>query len=333
MTVYDLESIDPAAVNTSHALVVDLVGEGRRVLDVGCSTGYLGRALIDRGCSVDGVEIDPEAAQIAREHLGTVDVLDLDRDDLAEALAGRTYDRIVFADVLEHLMQPQRVLAAAATLLAPGGQIVISVPNVAHGSLRLGLLQGLWEYRDTGLLDRTHIRFFHRRSIVELVTGAGLGVTRLRSTVVDPLASEVELDRENLPDALVGWVRAQAEAFDYQYVLSAAPSDAPGPVPPLERAAEIPEMVEVDDRGRLQDVAALQADVARLRRSVLTLRDHAVGAEAELGHARRERDRFEQEAAAARHDLVELRRSRSWRVGQLLVTPLSRVRTAVRGRS
>jgi 2-polyprenyl-3-methyl-5-hydroxy-6-metoxy-1,4-benzoquinol methylase len=166
VTVYDMESIDPEAANTSHALVLELVGRDRRVLDVGCSTGYLGKVLADRGCVVDGVEIDAEAADLAREHLHTVTEIDLDRDDLAQALAGAQYDCIVMADVLEHLTRPEAVLESAISLLAPGGEVVISVPNVTHGSLRLALMQGRWDYRDTGLLDRTHIRFFTRDSIL-----------------------------------------------------------------------------------------------------------------------------------------------------------------------
>ena len=176
MTVYDLESIDPEALNTSHAQVAVLVGNDKTVLDVGCSTGYLARVLISQGCTVDGVEIELEAAEIARRHLRNVFVVDLDRDDLAAEVGETRYDSIVMADVLEHLVDPGRALSAAASLLAEGGEIVISVPNVAHGALRLALLQGRWDYRETGLLDRTHLRFFNRESIVELIRGAGLTV-------------------------------------------------------------------------------------------------------------------------------------------------------------
>lgn len=331
MTVYDLGSIDPEAANSSHVLVVDLVGADQRVLDIGCSTGYLGKELVRRGCTVDGVEVDPEAAEAARAHLRTVTTLDLDRDDLAEALAGEQYDRIVLADVLEHLMRPQDVLEAAASLLAPGGKIVISVPNVSHGSLRLGLMQGRWRYRDTGLLDRTHIRFFTRDTIVELVHAAGLSVERLRSTTLDPLDSEIEIDRNNLPDALVGWVRSQPEAFNYQYVLLVEPG-AERRVPPLEPAEVLPSMLEVHEASsELQDVAALQAERLALLRKVLTLRDHAVGAEAELGQARRDRERAERRFGEARQELEAVRASASWRLGHTAVAPLSKARRVLRG--
>jgi 2-polyprenyl-3-methyl-5-hydroxy-6-metoxy-1,4-benzoquinol methylase len=314
-------------------LVVDLVGPDQRVLDVGCSTGYLGKELVARGCTVDGVEVDPEAAEAARAHLRTVTQLDLDRDDLATALDGQQYDRIVFADVLEHLMRPREVLESAVRLLAPGGKIVISIPNVAHGSLRLGLMQGRWQYRDTGLLDRTHIRFFTRSTLADLVQGAGLSITRLRSTTLDPLHSEIELDQAGLPEALVHWVRTQEDAFNYQYVLLAEPGDSTE-VPPLEPAEVLPTMDEVrPGTTDLVEIGALLAERAELRRKVLNLRDHAVGAEAELGQARRDRERAEAERDAALHDTRVLRASASWKIGQLAVSPVSKARRLLRGRA
>lgn len=338
MTVYDLEAIDPDAVNTSHTLVFELVGRDRRVLDVGCSTGYLGTALAGRGCVVDGVEIDPEAARLAREHLHAVMEVDLDNEDLAKALPGRQYDCIVFADVLEHLRNPRAVLESAISLLAPDGEVVISVPNVTHGSVRLALLQGRWDYRDTGLLDRTHIRFFTHESILDLVRESGLAVTEFRSTVVDPLSSEVELDYGSLPSVLVDWVRAQADSFNYQFIIRARPGVQEGEIPPVNPAAHLPEMDEVNDaeatlRDLDDELSELRRSILTLRRHILTLRDHAVGAEAELGQARREHTRMESELEDARHDVEALRRSASWRVGQMVVAPLSGVRRKWRGQA
>ncbi len=322
MTVYDLESIDPDAANTSHALVFGLVGRDRRVLDVGCSTGYLGKALASRGCVVDGVEKDPEAAQLAREHLHTVTELDLDREDLAQAFPGRQYDRIVFADVLEHLLNPGAVLESAISLLAPGGEVVISVPNVTHGSLRLALLQGRWDYRDIGLLDRTHIRFFTRGSIVDLVRESGLAVIELHSTVVDPLCSEVELDPGLLPRAVVDWVRAQAESFNYQYVIRARAGVQEGEAPPVDLAAHLPEMDAIPDAEEtFRDLDDFRNELATLRRNILTLRDHAIGAEASIRTARAEVDVVRADLHRALAELAAVKASRTWRAGKMILSP------------
>ena len=324
VTVYDLESIDPDAANTSHALVFGLVGRDRRVLDVGCSTGYLGKALAGRGCVVDGVEKDPEAAQLARQHLQTVTEVDLDREDLARAVPGRQYDRIVFADVLEHLLDPGAVLESAVSLLAPDGEVVISVPNVTHGSLRLALLQGRWDYRDTGLLDRTHIRFFTRGSILDLLRKSGFEVTELHATVVDPLSSEVELDRGLLPGALVDWVRAQAESFNYQYVIRARPGIQQGETPPVDLAAHLPEMDAVPDaETTFRDLDNFRNELAGLRRNILTLRDHAIGAEASIGAARAEVEVVRAELGRALAELAAVKASRTWRAGKIVLSPVS----------
>jgi len=334
LTIYDQESIDPDAANNSHALLVELVGRDRRVLDVGCSTGYLGEALAARGCIVDGIEKDPAAAELARERMNDVAVLDLDRDDLAEALAGRQYDCVVLADVLEHLADARRVLESAVRLLSPDGEVVISVPNVAHGSLRLALLQGRWEYRDTGLLDRTHIHFFTRTSILDLIQQGGLAITAVHSTVVDPLASEINLDRSSLPQELVDWVRVQEDSFNYQFVIRARRGVQEGKVPPVEPDAKLPGMDPVRKVGsEFQGLQTAPGGRDDLRRKVLTLRDYAIGVEAELDQARRELDKARRHLSEVQGDLTALRRSASWRVGQILVAPLSRIRRTWRGQS
>ena len=103
---------------------------------------------------------------------------------------------IVFGDVLEHLLDPATVLTSSLELLRPGGSIVISIPNVAHGAVRLALLQGRWNYTDTGLLDKTHIRFFTLTPCSRCWSRPGLSVTEFRSTVADPLATEIPVDAD-----------------------------------------------------------------------------------------------------------------------------------------
>jgi len=248
MSQYDT-TLDPAATNTSHGLLLALVGGNKRVLDVGCATGYLAEALGQRGCTVSGVEYDAGAAEKARpflDHLVVGDVITLDLD---AAFGDRRYDVIVLGDVLEHLPDPEPVLARLTGLLAPRGSVVISVPNVTHGSLRLALLQGRWQYRDLGLLDRTHLRFFTRESLLTMLGSAGLAVVELRTTTLDPLGSEVEVDAAALPPGVVDWVREQPDAMSYQFVLRAVRDDAEGAA--LAAARERDEL-----RQRVRDLEA-----------------------------------------------------------------------------
>ncbi len=270
--------IDLDNPNTSHSQVVHLVGPAKRVLDVGCWTGDLGRALTGQGCTVSGVEIDPEAADKARDHLHDVVVADLDTAPITSLFPAGSFDVLVFADVLEHLRDPVRVLQDALDVLAPGGRVVISLPNVTHGSVRLALLAGHWNYTETGLLDATHIRFFSRSGVVDLVRDSGLVLDELRGTVADPLGVEVEVVPDNLPPTVVEWTRHQPDAMVYQFVVAAhvaAGRDESEQQAVVVRPAVPEETVRLNDVHTERMVADVEA-----RQRVLNIRDHIVGLEA-----------------------------------------------------
>jgi len=168
---------------SSHSVILRWLGEGRgrRALDVGAADGLLSRHLTERGWRVTGLEADPDAAQAGAPHCERMIVADLDEDTPD---VGGPFDAIVYGDVLEHLVDPGRVLAALGRALAPDGVAVVSVPNVAHLWVRLNLLAGRFEYADRGILDRTHLRFFTRRTLRALLHGAGLRVVRETVTPV-----------------------------------------------------------------------------------------------------------------------------------------------------
>ncbi len=170
--------------------VADLVPlECRRVLEVGCGAGEMGRLLKLRGHTVTGVELVPEAADAARRHLDEVVTADVETDDLP--FTPGSFDAVIFADVLEHLIDPWRVLRDAA-LLSPGGCLIASIPNVQNVDVVWRLLRGRWDYRERGILDRGHLRFFTLNGIHGLFKQAGLTInhvgfryrrTRLRETL------------------------------------------------------------------------------------------------------------------------------------------------------
>lgn len=327
MTLYETV-VDTSVVNTSHSIVVDLVGENKSVLDVGCATGYLAEVLNERGCTVSGIEYDAKAADRARLRMANVVVGDLNTMPLSQAFAGQTFDRIIFGDVLEHLQDPAAVLRSAASLLAPDGEVVISIPNVAHGALRLALLQGRWKYNDTGLLDRTHIRFFSLRSLFELLDEAGFAATEVRATVVDPLNTEIEISDSELPDGIIEWVRHQPQALDYQYVLSVVPSDdLPGP-----RVQVVPAVPH--DEVRLDDGYSARARMTREEQHrMLRIRDHVIGLEASaarnaasLEKLRERNDELQKELADVAEDRRRIKASFTWRVGMVASAPVRLVR-------
>ena len=145
------------------------------VLDVGCSQGGTLEWLKASGVAArtTGIELDPEAARIAR---GRVDrLIEGDVDAAFGTLAAGSFDLVLCLDVLEHLVDPWRTVARLGHVLRPGGTLIVSVPNIRHYSVTLPLLwSGRWQYEEAGILDRTHLRFFTRASATALLTGAGL---------------------------------------------------------------------------------------------------------------------------------------------------------------
>jgi SAM-dependent methyltransferase len=168
---------------SSHTIILECLGagRGRRLLDAGAADGFLSELLAARGWRVTALERDPEQAARARGKCDEVVIADL--SEAAGLLDGR-FDAIVCGDVLEHLSDPLSALTALTRRLATGGRIVVSVPNVAHLWVRLQLLAGRFDYADRGILDRTHLHFFTRRTLLDLLTRADLVVDDLRATPV-----------------------------------------------------------------------------------------------------------------------------------------------------
>lgn len=302
--------VDPAQRNSSHSLMLELIGPDVTVLDVGCASGYLAEALGRLGCRVSGVEYDAEDAERARPFLHELVVADLNQVSPAELFPGQLFDRIVFGDVLEHLLDPERVLTSAVQLLAPDGAVVISIPNVGHGSLRLSLLQGRWDYRDVGLLDRTHIRFFTLANLLQLVERAGLVVTELTSSVVDPLATEIPIDETALPMGAVDWVRSQPNSHDYQFVLSARrPGEGVVGTGQVEPAVRLEPVFDQHSEAAANLRTALEAlsDPKATVSEVAGLRRDETAARARLYELTRTLDQLRAELTAVHRELEGLR--------------------------
>jgi 2-polyprenyl-3-methyl-5-hydroxy-6-metoxy-1,4-benzoquinol methylase len=333
-------TVDPNLVNTSHSQILQLVGSDKAVLDVGCASGYLAQALRAQGCTVSGIEYDEQAAREAAPHLEKLVVGDVTAVDFAEEFGAAAFDVIVFGDVLEHLVDPATVLSDALASLRPDGEVVVSLPNVAHGSVRLALLNGYWEYTPTGLLDETHVRFFTKRTLLELMAGAGLEVVELRGTTADPLRVEVEVHDEQLPSSTVQWVRERPEALVYQYVLRARrSSEGEVAVDPDMAVVPAAELEPLRDH-HYERATREAAEQRELRHRLLTQRDHIIGLEATtakaLADAQKARDELERAGAAHRRELEALREeylgSATWRIGRRAVAPVAWARHKLGGR-
>lgn len=166
-------------VEEVNRALVALAGRPRTVLDVGCGIGLNGAALRRSGARVTGLEIAPASLSRAARALDEVIACDVTSDAAVRAALGaRRFDRILFADVLEHMADPAAVLERLLPHLEEDGEVIVSLPNVAAWTVRLGLLRGRFEYEPSGILDETHLRFFTKASAARLLEQAGLEVLR-----------------------------------------------------------------------------------------------------------------------------------------------------------
>ncbi len=217
--------VDESDLNNAHSLIHQSVAgigkAGMEILEVGCSSGYVGATLVAKGHRVTGVEPDPVAAEAARAVLQEVHTGDA--ESLFAAHPDRRYDAILFGDVLEHMVDPAATLEQCAEHLAEGGAVAISLPCVTHGSVRAMLLEGRWEYADYGLLDRTHLRFFSREGMAGLMSEAGLRIERLQAVVMPIETASREYGMALRPESITA-VEALAEdeaLLDFQFVILA----------------------------------------------------------------------------------------------------------------
>jgi 2-polyprenyl-3-methyl-5-hydroxy-6-metoxy-1,4-benzoquinol methylase len=159
-------------------ILLSLLGSGNRVLELGCHSGHFSAAAMKNGNKVVGLDIDGEAVRCARARGVEASVVDLDAPGSLPVEAA--FDVVLMSNILEHLTDPGRVLREAHAAIRPDGRLLVSVPNVAHFRLRLALLRGRFDYADAGPMDRTHLRFFTRESLREMLEAQGWRVVRER---------------------------------------------------------------------------------------------------------------------------------------------------------
>ncbi len=212
---------NPAA-NDSLAKLARLVRSGSEILDLGCGTGVLATYLTDEcGCWVDGIEFNPTAAQVGQLTFRSLWIADLNYTDPATLVGAARYDAIICADILEHLIAPAALLNRIGDLLKPNGQLLLSVPNIAHAGLIAELLNGEWRYRQEGLLDDTHLRFFTRNSLMQLLNEGGWKICNWDRVIVPIEDSEFSpLLLDNFAAPVRDYLLNNADADTYQFIVA-----------------------------------------------------------------------------------------------------------------
>jgi SAM-dependent methyltransferase len=235
-------SFDPAS-GDSLARLSRWIRPRATVLELGAAAGYFTEWLQQQGAVVDVIDIDPEAGRAAEPYARRVVVADLDADGweaaLAEGSGAPRYEFIICADVLEHLRDGARLLARLRPLLAPEGELLLSVPNVAHAAIIAGLFDDRFEYGGEGLLDPTHLRLYTWRSLGVLLRDAGFLILDWDATDLTPYASEFRTRVEALAPALRSALGPGTRHFAYQWLVRATPGAMDTiPVPPARDGAE-----------------------------------------------------------------------------------------------
>jgi 2-polyprenyl-3-methyl-5-hydroxy-6-metoxy-1,4-benzoquinol methylase len=175
----DIYKDKPASyfANARHDIVkLAATDTASAVLELGCGSGGTGRAMMAAGKAgrYVGIELSDEAAAVAAEHLSQVLVGDVEALDL-ESLAGQ-FDALIISEVLEHLRDPWTTLSRLVRCLKPGGGVFASSPNISHWMVIRDLLGGRFGYDESGVMDRTHLRWFTPTSYRQMFEAAGVTV-------------------------------------------------------------------------------------------------------------------------------------------------------------
>jgi len=212
----------------NHRAQLDLIPPGSRVLEIGAGPGHMTRALARRDCIVTAVERDEALAASARHACERVVVVDVESSDFEGQLGEDRFDVVLLGDVLEHLTSPEDFLQRLQCRLTSGGCLVVCLPNVAHGALRLSLLDGRFDYCAEGLLDQTHLRLFTLSSLLKTFRAASYVVSDLRRIRRGLFATEIPLEPASIPADALSFVCRDPEAATYQFVFRARPEGLAG---------------------------------------------------------------------------------------------------------
>lgn len=167
-------NIDLENQNDSHSILVKNALGSKRILDLGCGAGYIGKKIKDlQKCTVCGIELNTKTAKIASKTYDSVIIMQIgnqsDKNYQSFLRNKERFDCIICGDIIEHLPNPGEILAVLAKKLTKNGKILVSIPNIAHIDVIAGLIDGKFNYATCGILDRTHLRFWTEKSFYDFI--------------------------------------------------------------------------------------------------------------------------------------------------------------------
>jgi 2-polyprenyl-3-methyl-5-hydroxy-6-metoxy-1,4-benzoquinol methylase len=214
--------------NRTWSILANQIANGSSVLEFGSANGYMTRYLKEElGCKICIAEIDPIAAKKASRYATDCFIGDIETCKWANQWKNKKFDVILFADVLEHLRQPEKVLQVIRSYLHPEGVILASIPNICHNSVLIELWNNRFNYTKTGLLDKTHLRFFCEESAKNLFTSNGFEITHLKHIRIKK--AEIKNSLKDVPWIMRKSLKKRKNANTYQFVITAKLEKKPHP--------------------------------------------------------------------------------------------------------
>ena len=216
---YDLE-LDLKSVNTM-SVINEWIKKETSILEFGPANGRLTKYLkYEKNCTVTIVELDEESGKEAKQ-FATKSYIGKKYGNIENfywTKSKQKFDYIIFADVLEHLSNPQKVLEACKNMLKPSGRILVSIPNVTHNSIIIDMLNDKFEYDDVGLLDRTHIHFFTLKTFQNMIDTLDIYISEMTPIYSRVGNNEIHNSYKDVPIDVQKFLRKRKEGSIYQYV-------------------------------------------------------------------------------------------------------------------
>lgn len=202
-----------------------LPNDTKKILEIGTGSGAMANAYkqINSDVNYVGVEIDPEYQALSERYCETVYLENFESPSDALLHEVDDADFIIFSDVLEHMYNPWKVLKNLSERIPEHCRILASIPNIQHWSIQMRLLNGDFEYADSGLLDRTHVRFFTRKTMVQLFTNNGFSINQITPRIFNFPNQDAHLNliRKNAELLNINVEEAVIDAASFQLVIDA----------------------------------------------------------------------------------------------------------------
>ncbi|MFD1121512.1 class I SAM-dependent methyltransferase [Methylophilus flavus] len=208
--------------DNSISYITNMISAGQSILEIGAGPGSLTKHLIQiPDTDVTAAEIDQDAIEILKNYCNKIHKIDLNLPHWGNSFNQEKYDVVIAADVLEHLASPEKAILEMKNLLKENGSILISLPHIGHNGIIASLFNQDFAYADSGLLDRTHIKFFCIKNMQDLITSAGLCIVDYKFVQREPEDTEFASAWKSLPKELQLQLKTNVFGNVYQCVIKA----------------------------------------------------------------------------------------------------------------